>query len=196
MRCKNDPQRNYNGKEPSPKGLGWCAHASPLGKRMKGKDMRMWVVKATNAGVKRWVHAKLENIKKRKGYSKKQLTAIKSILMQAKEPEYKAIRTLHNEIVESYLVYYVKKPDTRNVRKIVITKKTRQGRHNEARRHEKELEEDPDVVAVLSAAASNDWYEGLVAKMKRKKIPFTKNGALENWRVLWKKYDKKKKTYY
>ena len=30
--CKNDPSRKYKGTEPSPKGLGWCAHAD-RGKR-------------------------------------------------------------------------------------------------------------------------------------------------------------------
>lgn len=25
--CKNDPKKNYKGDEPSPKGLGYCAHS-------------------------------------------------------------------------------------------------------------------------------------------------------------------------
>ena len=29
-KCKNDPNRNYKGDEPSPKGLGFCAHAEKL----------------------------------------------------------------------------------------------------------------------------------------------------------------------
>ena len=29
--CKNDPKRKYTGDEPSPKGLGWCAHGEKEG---------------------------------------------------------------------------------------------------------------------------------------------------------------------
>ena len=29
--CKNDPKKSYKGIEPSPKGLGFCAHAEKLG---------------------------------------------------------------------------------------------------------------------------------------------------------------------
>ena len=29
--CKNDPKKSYKGTEPSPKGLGFCAHAEKLG---------------------------------------------------------------------------------------------------------------------------------------------------------------------
>lgn len=29
--CKNDSKKSYKGTEPSPKGLGYCAHASKVG---------------------------------------------------------------------------------------------------------------------------------------------------------------------
>ena len=64
MQCKNDAKRSYTGKEPSPKGLGWCAHKMPLSTRKRGKDKKFWVVKATVSGVKRWVPA--VNAEKRK----------------------------------------------------------------------------------------------------------------------------------
>lgn len=53
--CKNDPKRFYTGSEPSPKGRGFCAHAEKLKTKKKGTDERMWVVKKTTIGVKRWV---------------------------------------------------------------------------------------------------------------------------------------------
>ena len=53
--CKNDPSRTYKGDEPSPKGLGYCAHAEKVGKRMEGKDGYYWLVKTTKKGSKRWV---------------------------------------------------------------------------------------------------------------------------------------------
>lgn len=43
-KCKNDPNSNYSGKEPSPKGLGWCAHGDSLGKKRKGNDGEIWIV--------------------------------------------------------------------------------------------------------------------------------------------------------
>ena len=53
--CKNDKKRKYKGTEPSPKGLGYCAHAEKLGRKKKGKDKNMWIVIETKNGVKRWV---------------------------------------------------------------------------------------------------------------------------------------------
>lgn len=54
-KCKNDPSRTYKGDEPSPKGLGYCAHASKLKEIRKGKDGENWVVNRNQNGVKRWV---------------------------------------------------------------------------------------------------------------------------------------------
>ena len=45
--CKNNPTRKYKGTEPSPKGLGYCAHSDKVGKERKGKD-----------GSKRWMKVK------------------------------------------------------------------------------------------------------------------------------------------
>ena len=52
--CKNDPKKSYKGDEPSPKGLGYCAHAEKLGVSKKGKDGNIWKIEATSKGVKRW----------------------------------------------------------------------------------------------------------------------------------------------
>lgn len=42
-RCLNDPSKSYKGTEPSPKGLGHCAHAAgPEGVVMLGRDEREW----------------------------------------------------------------------------------------------------------------------------------------------------------
>ena len=42
--CKNDKTKTYTGREPSPKGLGWCAHGEKEGKVRKGKDGIKWIV--------------------------------------------------------------------------------------------------------------------------------------------------------
>jgi len=53
--CKNDPKKFYKGDEPSPKGLGYCAHAESIGKVRKGKDGNNWKVESTSKGIKRWI---------------------------------------------------------------------------------------------------------------------------------------------
>ena len=53
--CKNDPSKKYKGTEPSPKGLGWCAHGEKEGKVRKGKDGNEWIVKKVKNGSRRWV---------------------------------------------------------------------------------------------------------------------------------------------
>ncbi len=54
-KCKNDPSKSYKGTEPSPKGLGWCAHSEKVGKTRKGKDGNKWIVKEVKNGSKRWM---------------------------------------------------------------------------------------------------------------------------------------------
>jgi len=44
-KCKNDKTRTYKGTEPSPKGLGWCAHAEEPNTRKTGLDGNSWIVK-------------------------------------------------------------------------------------------------------------------------------------------------------
>ena len=62
--CKNDPKKSYKGDEPSPKGLGYCAHAEKVGVTKKGKDGNKWKIETTSKGVKRWVKKKYNTIKK------------------------------------------------------------------------------------------------------------------------------------
>ena len=54
-KCKNDPARSYKGTEPSPKGLGFCAHAMKEGATKKGKDGNKWIIKKVKNGSKRWM---------------------------------------------------------------------------------------------------------------------------------------------
>ena len=60
--CKNDNTRTYVGNEPSPKGLGYCAHAEIEGKIMKGKDGNNWI--KSNGRWNKIVEYKLDKIKK------------------------------------------------------------------------------------------------------------------------------------
>ncbi len=68
--CIKDPKSSYKGDEPSPKGLGYCAHCEKVGTKMKGKDGNMWIIKSVGKS-KRWVkinEKKKENKQKGKKY--------------------------------------------------------------------------------------------------------------------------------
>ena len=52
--CINDPKTRYTGKEPSPKGRGYCAHATPISARKKGTDGQMYTVASRSNGTKFW----------------------------------------------------------------------------------------------------------------------------------------------
>lgn len=59
--CKNDPKSSYKGDEPSPKGLGYCAHAEKVGTIKKGKDGLLWIIQETSKKVRRWVKSKSDS---------------------------------------------------------------------------------------------------------------------------------------
>ena len=56
--CKNDPSKTYKGTEPSPKGLGYCAHCEEIGKIKKGLDGNKWIITTNKNGDKRWIKYK------------------------------------------------------------------------------------------------------------------------------------------
>lgn len=52
--CNCDAKKFYTGKEPSPKGLGFCAHCSSENITMKGLDGELWKNQRYSKG-KRWM---------------------------------------------------------------------------------------------------------------------------------------------
>jgi hypothetical protein len=54
-KCINDASSSFKGTEPSPKGLGYCAHAEKVGSKMKGKNGKMWIIQLVAGKTKRWV---------------------------------------------------------------------------------------------------------------------------------------------
>jgi len=54
LTCKKGVKAHFTGKEPSPKGLGYCAKCTPLNITMEGKDGNLWKNKKYSKG-KRWV---------------------------------------------------------------------------------------------------------------------------------------------
>lgn len=57
-KCKNNSKRSYKGNEPSPKGLGYCAHTMKEGSKKIGKDGNKWIVKKIKNGQLRWMKFK------------------------------------------------------------------------------------------------------------------------------------------
>jgi len=57
--CNCDTSRSYHGNEPSPKGLGFCAHCIPLNVTMKGLDGNLWENQKYTKG-KRWVKVRVD----------------------------------------------------------------------------------------------------------------------------------------
>ena len=52
--CKNDTSRKYKGTEPSPKGLGYCAHTYKINLKRKGKKMKILVTVNISKGFDKW----------------------------------------------------------------------------------------------------------------------------------------------
>ena len=57
--CNCDSSRTYHGNEPSPKGLGFCAHCTPLNVTMKGLDGNLWENQKYTKG-KRWIKVRVD----------------------------------------------------------------------------------------------------------------------------------------
>ena len=57
--CNCDPSKSYQGNEPSPKGLGYCAHCIPANITMKGLDGNLWENQEYSKG-KRWIKVRVD----------------------------------------------------------------------------------------------------------------------------------------
>ena len=102
-KCKNDPKRSYKGTEPSPKGLGYCAHSEKVGEIKKGRDNNLWIVKEYKKS-KKWIKYKGEGKRKDKTKrkpSKKSETNDKTI-------EKLLNKKLISENDENYITYLFK----------------------------------------------------------------------------------------
>ena len=95
--CKNDPNRKYKGIEPSPKGLGFCAHSEKVGAVKKGKDGNKWEVRQVKNGSKRWMKINnKKNIQKdlfKKLYKWWLKLSIGGLLIIYKNDKYKNIKS-------------------------------------------------------------------------------------------------------
>lgn len=96
-KCKNDPSKSYTGNEPSPKGLGYCAHAMKIGQTKKGLDGKLWTVIATKNNTKRWI--KKSSRKKYSGSKTSKKSVRKNKLSKSFIPK--------NKLTQKNKIYYV-----------------------------------------------------------------------------------------
>ena len=57
--CNCEQSKSYQGNEPSPKGLGFCDHCTPLNVTMKGSDGNLWENQKYSKG-KKWVKVRVD----------------------------------------------------------------------------------------------------------------------------------------
>lgn len=105
-KCKNDPSRTYKGTEPSPKGLGFCAHGMKEGAIKKGKDGNKWIIKKVKNGSKRWIKVS-DKVKPQKIDKKVKKKQGKQGLLEKTGKMY----TLNKELIEGFVVE--KNPDSK-----------------------------------------------------------------------------------
>jgi hypothetical protein len=55
LKCIKDSEKYYKGDEPSPKGLGFCAHTEEIGTIKNGLDGNKWIIVKTAKNIKRWI---------------------------------------------------------------------------------------------------------------------------------------------
>ena len=53
--CIKDSKKYYKGDEPSPKGLGFCAHSEKVDTIKTGLDGNEWIINETGKGIKKWI---------------------------------------------------------------------------------------------------------------------------------------------
>lgn len=70
-KCINDPNATFKGTEPSPKGLGYCAHGEKNKTVKTGNDGNKWII-TVNGNIKKWIKVKI-------GYKTKNITNLSNI---------------------------------------------------------------------------------------------------------------------
>lgn len=146
-RCKNDPRRSYVGTEPSPKGLGYCAHAEAVGKIRKGVNGLKWIVRQDPGGRKVW--RKLTRARVSANYN----------------PEQHARQTLEKRLRRKWQVlaegnFYVVTRD--RITLVKSSKKTPSAKNKELVAHMKAAQADRNVKALLMSGASYDNFHHFV----------------------------------
>jgi hypothetical protein len=102
-KCINDPLKTYKGEEPSPKGLGYCAHAEKEGKIKKGKDGNKYIVKEVKNGSKRWIKI---NFKKLEKEAKKEFKKTRKEFQNIDMLQAEGLEEFFNKNIKKYIKKY------------------------------------------------------------------------------------------
>ena len=104
-KCINDPLKTYKGDEPSPKGLGYCAHAVKEGKIKKGKDGNKYIVKEVKNGSKRWIKI---NFKKLEKEAKKEFKKTRKEFQNKNVLQVEFLEEFFNKNIKKYIKKYTR----------------------------------------------------------------------------------------
>ena len=105
-KCIKNKTKSYKGNEPSPKGLGYCAHCEKVGTIKKGLDGNKWiVVKAKNA--KRWIRYNKKNkkISSKKLFKKPSKMASKKEILNNNKTNFTKNNEIYKKIKKEYKGY-------------------------------------------------------------------------------------------
>ncbi len=139
--CKNNPKRHYTGKEPSPKGLGYCASSEKEGTIKKGRDGNMWIKQKG-----KWIKHKDEeeefeellDLFEKKLYKWWQKLAEGNIIVIYKDGKHQLVKS---------------------------SMKTFKAQVNDITKKWKDYQEDKDVKAIIWSAQSSDVLETFIENL-------------------------------
>jgi hypothetical protein len=97
--CKNDSTKKYSGTEPSPKGLGFCAHAQDLGSKKTGLDKKQYIVDHDKNGRKYW-----KILSSEKKVAKKAIDKVKPALEKVVQAQEKAEKKITDAVMGAVAV--------------------------------------------------------------------------------------------
>lgn len=139
--CKNDASKTYTGTEPSPKGLGYCAHAEKAGIKRIGRDGNHWIIATTKTDIMRWV---------RFNDSRDKLAATLS-------PWWRVVTNGGVMVIYRGGEYIM----------VQSKKKTQKARLNEIKTVWQDAAADPKVVAIVWSAMSYDVFESFLNHIEK-----------------------------
>ena len=175
-KCIDDSSRSYTGNEPSPKGLGYCAHTQAVGTTKTGNDGNTWTVETTYKGTKRWV--------KKSGSSKRMSTrkvSKKKTSSKRKSPKRKSTKRTSKKKTSSK-----RKSSKRKSTKRTSKKKTSSKRKSSKRKSTKRTSK--------KKTSSKRKSTKKVSKKNNDPIVY-KNMTLKDLQRRFKKIDTRPKTY-
>jgi len=159
MSCKNDAKYMYTGKEMSPMGLGYCAEAEMVGKKMMGRDNKEWIV-GTKNGVKIWQRAPEAQLIREEPVLKKEADTDKNSDSDSDSDSEN----------DKYVTPEEVKPDVKEVKPVIEEAKPEQKKRGRPAAKNAKEEVKPDVKEVNPDSPKDDE-----AKPKRKYTRKPKN---------------------